>query len=650
MTEETILKDLNPYQREAVTHYEGPLLIIAGAGSGKTRTITHRIAYLMAHYKVPPQHILGVTFTNKAAEEMRRRVQQLVGTSQTPWIKTFHSTAAAILREQIHQLGGRYNRNFTILDEDDSRTAIAQAIKELGYGDEGIAPGFVATVIDRAKDDLIGPEEFAGRRVGIFDSSLLELLDRIYKHYQRRLEASNALDFADLIRLTVRLFQERLDILNHYRDRFRFLVIDEYQDTNYAQYIFSRMLAEKYENICVVGDDDQSIFSWRGADPTNIFKFEQDFPHCKVVQLKSNYRSTARILRAASAVISNNQLRKPKELIAERHEGERLYLYPAHDEHDEADFVARQIWELHHSKDVPLNHIAVLYRVNTLSRVLEESLIRWNIPYEIVRGLKFYERAEIKDLLAYLRFLSNPHDDLSLLRILNKPRRGIGEKTVATLQMRARSEHCSLWEAIGRASEDGALGNGARKRLQEFADLINGLRAYADTHSPSELAEELLRRTGYVMELQADGLESEERLGNIREFIGYLKEFEQRGGLREFLEEVALISDADTYSGEQERVALMTLHSAKGLEFDYVFLVGMEENLLPHARSIKEGTVEEERRLCYVGLTRARERVYLLFTSQRSLYGSILFNAPSRFIWELPKEDLEAPYLWELKI
>jgi DNA helicase-2/ATP-dependent DNA helicase PcrA len=647
MTEETILRDLNPYQREAVTHYEGPLLIIAGAGSGKTRTITHRIAYLMAHYQVPPQQILGVTFTNKAAEEMKRRVESLVGTSKTPWIKTFHSTAATILREQIHHLEGNYNRNFTILDENDTRAVIVQTIKELGYSDEGLSPDFVAAVIDRAKDELIGPEEFAGRRLGTFDSYLLELLDRIYKHYQRRLESSNALDFADLLRLTVRLFQERLDILNFYRDRFRFIVIDEYQDTNYAQYIFSRLLAEKYENICVVGDDDQSIFGWRGADPTNIFKFEHDFPNCKVVQLKSNYRSTARILRAASAVIQNNQFRKPKELIAVRPEGDRLYLYPARDEHDEADFVVRQIWELWQKRAIPLNHIAVLYRVNTLSRVLEEALIRWGIPYEIVRGLKFYERAEIKDLLAYLRFLSNPHDDLSLVRVLNKPRRGIGEKTVATLQFHARSHRCSLWEAIERVGENSALSNGARTRLQEFADLIRSLQEYALTHSPSELADELLRRTGYLAELQADGVDSEERVGNIREFIGHLKEFEQRGGLREFLEEVTLMAEADTYSGTQERVALMTLHSAKGLEFDYVFLVGMEENLLPHARSIKEGTIEEERRLCYVGLTRAKERVYLSFTAQRALYGSLLFNAPSRFIWELPKDDIEAPYPWE---
>ncbi len=646
MVEDAIVKDLNPYQREAVTHFEGPLLIIAGAGSGKTRTITHRIAYLMAHYKVPPHQILGVTFTNKAAQEMKCRVERLVGTHQTPWIKTFHATAAAILREQIHHLGGNYTQNFTILDEDDSRAALVQTIKELGYSDEGLSPDFVAHVIERAKDELIGPEEFASRRVGVFDSYLLELLDRIYKHYQRRLQSSNALDFADLIRLTVRLFHERLDILNHYRDRFRFLVIDEYQDTNYAQYIFSRLLAEKYENICVVGDDDQAIFGWRGADPTNIFKFEHDFPNCKVVQLKSNYRSTARILRAASAVIQNNQLRKPKELMAERPEGERLSLYYARDEHDEANFVAQQIWELWHSHGVSLKQIAVLYRVNTLSRVLEESLIRWNIPYEIVRGLKFYERAEIKDLLAYLRVLSNPYDDLSLLRIVNKPRRGIGDKTVATLQRQARARGYSLWEAIAQASENGDLGSSTRTRLTEFFALMNSLQDYAATHSPSELAEELLRRTGYLTELQADGLESEERLGNIREFVGYLKEFEQRGDLRDFLEELALMAEADTYSGSHERVALMTLHSAKGLEFDYVFLVALEENILPHARSIREGTLEEERRLFYVGLTRAKERVYLSLTNQRSLYGSVLFNAPSRFIEELPQEDLEASYSW----
>lgn len=637
-----ILSDLNPYQLEAVTHGEGPLLILAGAGSGKTRTITHRIAYLMAHHGVPSRHILGVTFTNKAAAEMKRRVEKLVGSNRTPWVRTFHSTAAAILREQIYHLGS-YSANFSILDEHDSRAAITQTLKELGYSNEGVSPALIATVIERAKDELIAPEEFAYRRAGWFDS-YLELLDRVYKHYQRRLEASNALDFADLLRLTVRLFQERLDILDSYRDRFRFILVDEYQDTNYAQYVLTRLLTEKHENICVVGDDDQSIFGWRGADPTNIFKFEQDFPNCKVVQLKANYRSTARILRSAASVISHNQMRKLKELIAQRHEGERLCLYPAQDERDEAEFIGREIARLWRVEDAALAQIAILYRVNTLSRVLEETLIRWSIPYEIVRGLKFYERAEIKDLIAYLRAISNPQDDLSLLRVVNKPRRGIGDKTIATLQLQARREGLSLWESIARVGENGALSSAAKTRLKEFIALMTDLQCLAGARQPSGLTEELLVRTGYLRELQESDPDAEERTGNIKEFLGYMREFERRGGLREFLEELALASEADTYTNSPERVALMTLHSAKGLEFDYVFIVGMEENLLPHARSVREGTVEEERRLCYVGLTRAKEKVYVSFANQRSLYGSLLFNAPSRFIGELPQEDLEVPY------
>lgn len=647
MRAEQILQGLNPEQREAVTHFEGPLLILAGAGSGKTRTITHRIAYLMAHYGVPPSQILGVTFTNKAAEEMRERVERLVGTHQTPWIRTFHSTAAAILREQIHHLGGSYRSNFTILDEGDSRTALTQVIKELGYSETGVSPALVAAVIDRAKDELISPEEFAERRAGQLDSQMLEFLDRVYKHYQKRLAASNALDFADLIRLAVQLFQERPDILDHYRERFRFILVDEYQDTNYAQYILTRLLAEKYENICVVGDDDQSIFSWRGADPTNILKFEQDFPNCKIVQLKANYRSTARILRAASSVIAHNQWRKPKELIAQRHEGDRIVLYPARDERDEADFIAQEIARLWRVEGISLNQIALLYRVNTLSRVLEETLLRWRIPYEIVRGLKFYERAEIKDIIAYLRLLYNPQDDLSLRRIINRPRRGIGEKTIAALQTQARRVGLSLWETLERLEQNDTLGNAVKARLQEFAGLISHLRSLVPTSTPSELTEELLARTGYLRELQAHEADAEERLGNIKEFLGFMHESEQPGGLGELLERLALVSETDTYHSDQERVALMTLHAAKGLEFGYVFIVGLEENLLPHSKSVREGTVEEERRLCYVGLTRAKEKLYLTFTAQRALYGSLLLNAPSRFLWELPREELEAPWEFE---
>ncbi|MBI1741475.1 UvrD-helicase domain-containing protein [Candidatus Acetothermia bacterium] len=650
MSVEPILENLNPSQLVAVTHFEGPLLILAGAGSGKTRVITHRIAYLMAHYGIHASHILGVTFTNKAAEEMRTRVERLVGNQQAPLIRTFHSTCALLLREHIVHLAPTYTSDFTIRDEAEQRALITECMKELHLSPEDINPSLVAVMIDRAKDELIGPEDFVSRRGGSYDPTFIEMIDRLYKRYQRRLELSNAVDFADLIRLTVRLFQERLDILNHYRDRFKFLLIDEFQDTNYAQYIFARLLAEKYENICVVGDDDQAIFSWRGADPTHIFKFEKDFPKCKVVVLNQNYRSTGRILKAASSVIRNNSLRKPKDVEAVRETGERIYLYAARDEMEEADYIAREVTRLWKLENVPLDEMAILYRVNTLSRVLEEVLIRWQIPYDVVRGLKFYERLEIKDLIAYLQFLHNPSDDLSLLRILNKPRRGIGDKTVSTLQAQAHRLSTSLWETIQQMVQTSTLGSAATNRLKQFIELMNELKLKIATLKPHELAGEILNKTGYLVELQNQGLEAEERLGNIKEFLGHLEDFSARngGGLREFLEHIALVSEADNYEEIEARLSLMTLHSAKGLEFGVIFLVGMEENLLPHSRSVREGTIEEERRLCYVGITRAKEKLYVTFTNQRSLYGSILFNSPSRFIWELPREDLEVPQPWAL--
>jgi DNA helicase-2/ATP-dependent DNA helicase PcrA len=650
MSIENILLHLNPSQRDAVTHFEGPLLILAGAGSGKTRVITHRIAYLMTHHHIPPGQILGVTFTNKAAEEMKTRVERLVGEQRAPWIRTFHATCAFLLREHIQHLGPTYTPNFTIRDESEQRALIAECMKELHLLPEDINPALVAVMLDRAKDDLIGPEDFVSRRGGSFDPSFLEMIDRIYKRYQRRLELSNAVDFGDLIRLTVKLFQERLDLLDHYRNTFRFMLIDEFQDTNYSQYIFARLLAEKYENLCVVGDDDQAIFGWRGADPTNILKFEKDFPRCKVVVLNQNYRSTGRILKAASAVIRNNQLRKPKEVEAVRDHGERINLYCARDEMEEGDFIAREITRLWKLENVSLRQISILYRVNTLSRVLEEALMRWQIPYEVVRGLKFYDRLEIKDLIAYLRFVHNPSDDLSLLRILNKPRRGIGEKTVKTIQAHAHHLGISFWEAIRQTTQSSVLGSAATHRLRPFSELMDDIRRRMTTLKPRELAEEILNKSGYLTDVQKEGLEAEERLGNIREFLGHMEDFSSRGGgLGEFLEHVALVAEADNYHGEEDRLSLMTLHSAKGLEFGVVFMVGMEENLLPHSRSVREGTVEEERRLCYVGITRAKERLYLTFTGQRSLYGSILFNSPSRFIWELPKEDLEVPQPWALQ-
>lgn len=645
-----ILKDLNPYQREAVEHLEGPLLILAGSGSGKTRVITHRIAYLIEAYKVPPSNILGVTFTNKAAEEMKSRVERLIGVRATPWIKTFHATCARILREHIEKLPP-YNKNFSILDESDQGEIITKIMRELDMPTDQVSPQLIASIIDRAKDDLIAPQEFLSKRAGEIDGFLLEIASRVYQRYQSLLEQSNALDFGDLIRLTVKLFQERLDLLNYYRDRFKFILIDEYQDTNFAQYILSRLLAEKYENICVVGDDDQAIFGWRGADVKNILRFEEDFPNAKIVELKCNYRSTQRILRTAHAVIKNNPLRREKVLQPIREEGEPIVLYSAADELDEAEYVARQIAHLWQSHKERLDEIAVLYRVNTLSRVLEESLIRWGIPYEVVRGLKFYERMEIKDILSYLRLIANPRDDLSLLRILNKPRRGIGDRTIKALQSYARSFKISLWEAIQQVvTEKALLSRGQLKKLDSFLELMTGFIKRQDELSPSALTEHLLNKTGYLNELASDVFGAEERLGNIRELLGQMREFERHssvgGGLLEFLENIALFSEADGYNPESGRVALMTLHCAKGLEFKHVFIMGLEENILPHSRSLRDDSLEEERRLYYVGLTRAKDRVYLTYTHRRSLHGTVLFNAPSRFILEMPAEDLEVCGEW----
>ncbi|MFQ5793746.1 MAG: ATP-dependent helicase [Candidatus Bipolaricaulia bacterium] len=640
-----ILRELNPSQREAVIHYEGPLLILAGAGSGKTRAITHRIAYLIRHYQVPPAQILGVTFTNKAADEMRVRVEKLLPAAvSTPWIGTFHATCSRILRREIEHLSAGYNGYFSILDAQDQRRAIEETMRELDLPTDSFPPRMVAAEIERAKNELIYPEDFRRRRAGSLEPFLLDPIAAIYTRYQEKLRNSNAVDFGDLIGLTVRLFQDDLELLDGYRDRFRFILIDEYQDTNYTQYLFARLLAEKYENLCVVGDDDQSIFGWRGADPTNILEFERDFPDATVVKLERNYRSTKRILRVADTMIRHNRWRQEKHLYTEREEGTKVQLYAAVDEIDEARFVAAEIERLR-SQGVPLREIAVLYRVNTLSRNLEEALIERRIPYEIVRGFKFYERREVKDILAYLKCLVNPQDDLSLIRIINRPRRGIGPKTQAAIQNRARSQEISIWAAIqemaANASPDGG---GKLAPLKAFADLMADLKQ--DHRKPSELTEELVARIGYrkVLEAEADGIEAEERMGNIAELIGQIKTFEAQdpdNGLAAFLERVSLVTDVDGYNREVDRVALMTLHTVKGLEFSWVFIVGMEERLLPHLRSIEEGRIAEERRLNYVGITRVKEGLFLSYAHHRYLYGQSFLNVPSRFLGELPPEDLE---------
>lgn len=628
------LQGLNPEQLEAVTHFQGPLLVIAGAGSGKTKVITHRIAYLIGHHRVRPEAILGVTFTNKAAEEMRTRVERLlgVGEDRVPWIKTFHATCARILRDWAHLV--ERGKNFTILDEEDSHALLSEIIKELEL--EPLSPALLAQLIERAKDNLLEPAEFRRRYEGRLDDSLLEAVYTVYKRYEQALERGNSLDFADLIRLTVRLFREEPRVLGRYQERFRFILVDEYQDINYAQYILTKLLAERHENICVVGDDDQAIYSWRGADPSWLLRFEEDFPEAKVVRLRLNYRSPGRVLRAAQALIRNNELRKEKELATIKGDGLPLRLYAAVDGLDEAQYVATEIERLRRVEGLKLGEIAVLYRVNTLSRALEETFLRFGIPYEVVHGLRFYERREVKDLIAYLRLIINPADELSLLRALTCPRRGIGERTIEALRGQAAREGLTLWEALERVSrEDGKgspIGPGARKRLREFVELIASLRESG--LAPSELAREVLDRTGYLRSVEGE----EERLGNIQEVLGQLREY---GSLEEFLEGVALASEADGYSGEEGRVALLTLHAAKGLEFEAVFLIGLEEGLLPHLRAIEEGKIEEERRLLYVGMTRAKRRLYLSFAAHRSLYGTVLFNHPSRFLAELPKEELE---------
>lgn len=642
-----LLKGLNPIQKEAVLYFEGPLLIFAGAGSGKTRVITHRIAYLMAEHGVPARQILGVTFTNKAAAEMAGRISGLIGDNNTPWIRTYHATCARWLREHIGQLSPGYNGNFTILDQAETRALVGECIKELQLSSDEFKPVVLASLIDRAKDHLVGPERFGSAYADALDAYMLDAVTDVYKRYQQKLQRSNSLDFADLIRLVVQLFKTCPHVLQHYHDRYPFILVDEYQDTNPAQYELTRLLAAKHKNLCVVGDDDQAIFTWRGADPNNLLNFERDFPGALVLTLGKNYRCSGHILHAANSLIVNNTWRRDKTLEAVRAAGDPIRWYGAGTQEEEADYICQEIDRLHHERGVALNHIAILYRVNTLSRQLEDTFIRWRIPYEVVRGLRFYERLEVKDLMAYLKLLVNPHDEASLLRVINRPKRGIGARTVAAVQTVAHREQFSLWDALARVGGDpdaSSLGGGSIKKLKDFANLMDRLRKAAQAATLSEIAEIVLEQTGYVQELERTDVAAAERLGNLNELIGQLRSFEQEhdgADLLQFLQETALVSEADHYDGQTDRVALLTLHAAKGLEFDYVFMVGAEENLLPHSRSVREGNVEEERRLCYVGMTRAKERLYLTWATQRMLYGTTMYNAPSRFLWEIPSEDLD---------
>ena len=625
-----LLESLNPVQREAVQHTEGPLLLLSGAGSGKTRVITHRIAYLIRHHGVSPYNILAVTFTNKAAEEMRTRLENLIGQSQL-WVATFHSTCAQILRRDIHHLG--YDRSFTIYDTADQQTLVKELIKTLQLSLNN--PGPVLGEISRAKSDFVSPKEYASKAIGFFEESVA----KIYPMYQDYLRQNNSLDFDDLIKLTVELFEANPNILEYYQEKFQYILVDEYQDTNRGQYLLVHALAQNHHNICVVGDDDQSIYSWRGADINNILDFEKDYRGTKVLRLEQNYRSTKNILEAAYHVIRNNQKRKEKQIWTDNKTGSAITLHEATDDIREADYVLRQIREWR-SRRRKYGECVIFYRINAQSRTFEDALRGANIPYQIVGGIRFYERMEVKDIMAYMRVIVNPADTVSIKRIINTPRRGIGVATVQKIEDFAYEEGIPLFAAIQHVDEVSTLNNGAKNKVRAFAELIASFNPH---DPPARTAEDLLDRTGYLQVLRSEGtIEAQTREENLGELIAAVTEYEEsetEPTLWAFLERITLASDIDNMEDKSDVVTMMTLHSAKGLEFPIVFMVGIEEGLLPHQRSYNsEAELEEERRLCYVGLTRAQEHVYLTHARSRRLYRDLDYRIPSRFIEEIPAE------------
>ncbi|WP_270406864.1 DNA helicase PcrA, partial [Paenibacillus timonensis] len=635
---------LNPQQRQAVEATEGPLLIMAGAGSGKTRVLTHRIAYLIATRKAPPWAILAITFTNKAAREMQDRVSRLVGGSEGRdiWVSTFHSMCVRILRRDIERIG--FNSNFSILDSTDQLSVIRNCMKDQNIDTKKFEPKAVQAAISTAKNELITPQQYEQKIGDYFEG----IVAKIYAMYQKRLRQNNSLDFDDLIMKTIELFKEAPDVLDFYQKKFQYVHVDEYQDTNRAQYMLCRMLADKHHRICVVGDSDQSIYRWRGADISNILNFEKDYPEAKTILLEQNYRSTSTILDAANEVIGQNTGRKPKKLWTDKGDGDKIKVYRADSEHDEGYFVTT---EIHNSVKNGRNYRdhAILYRTNAQSRVIEEILIKSDIPYQIVGGIKFYDRKEIKDLLAYLRLLSNPDDDISLTRVINVPKRGIGDTTVAKLADAAAQRGTSIYRVLEVVDDLGFAGR-TRNALVEFFDMISALHQMVPYLSVTELTEKLLEMTQYRLELQNENtLESRSRLENIDEFLSVTLEFENNNedkSLVSFLTDLALIADIDSMNdnGDAEKpnddaVVLMTMHSAKGLEFPVVFIIGMEEGVFPHSRAFLDNEeLEEERRLAYVGITRAEEKLFLSCAQMRTLFGRTTANPPSRFLDEIPEE------------
>jgi DNA helicase-2/ATP-dependent DNA helicase PcrA len=687
---ERLYDHLNDMQRQAVLTTEGPLLVLAGAGSGKTTVLTNRVAHivrfgdayqgkavpgnltdrdivvlenclkdlcagkkqipeeaenLLGFCGVYPSAILALTFTNKAAREMKTRITRLVGEDASAiWISTFHSACVRILRRDIDKLG--YTRSFVIYDDTDQLTVIRDCLRERNINEKYFPPKEVRAAIGSLKDDLKSPEDYAKEVTGQYRE---EKLAGIYSAYEVSLKKNNALDFDDLLNKTLELFYLHPDVLDYYRNKFHYILVDEYQDTNFAQYMLVKLLSDTCQNICVVGDDDQSIYRWRGADIRNILEFEKDFPHARVVKLEENYRSCQRILDAANHVIRNNSHRKEKSLWTRRGEGEPIRICKTFNEQQEAEFVCDEI-KKHISTGGRAGDIAILYRMNAQSRILEEAFMKYAVPYNIYGGLRFYDRKEIKDLIAYLRLLDNPSDDVSLQRIINVPKRGIGSVTLSALQEAAAQRDSSMLDIISDLEDYGVLSGRTAGRVKEFGELISDLKAEKGSRTLTDFISDLLQKTGYLNALEKENsIDSEGRLENIQEFVSAAREFENNnpeGSLTDFLENIALVSDIDRMEedpGEgKSSVSMMTLHSAKGLEFPIVFLVGLEEGLFPHSRSMdSEEELEEERRLCYVGITRAKDRLYLTHTAQRTLYGTPNLNMPSRFLKEIPEELTE---------
>ncbi|KYP81639.1 DNA helicase PcrA [Ferroacidibacillus organovorans] len=636
-----ILEGLNPQQVQAVIHKNGPLLIVAGAGSGKTSVLTRRVAYLIEHEEVLPWSILAITFTNKAAREMKSRMDRLVGLRANDiWVSTFHAMCVRILRREIEKLG--YTSSFTILDATDQLSAVRRCCQELNIDTKKFEPRSLLAAMSSYKNARISPGAATVKAVTLFE----QMAARVYTLYQRRLKEQNALDFDDLIEKTVELFTEHDDVLAFYQRKFQYILVDEYQDTNRSQYELVTLLAKRHRNLCVVGDADQSIYAWRGADISNILSFEKDYPDAVVVKLEQNYRSTQSILDAANAVIKNNRNRPEKRLWTANEGGSRVRVHMAMDEREEARYLVEEAQRLHDERDVPYSEMAVLYRTNAQSRVVEELCLQAGIPYRVVGGTRFYERKEIKDVVAYLRLIANPRDDIAFSRIINEPRRGIGEGTLSKLMAYAALSNVSLIDAI-HAGEATGLSLRFREALAGFAQMIETLHTMSQYLSVTELAEELYAMSGYRRVLLEDKtIESQARVENLDEFLSLTQEFDmthETGSLVDFLTENALETDLDrARSDEDAGVTLMTLHSAKGLEFSVVFLIGMEEGIFPHSRAVDdEGEMAEERRLCYVGITRAKQELTLSCAYSRMLFGQTRANMPSRFLKEIPQELVE---------